>query len=479
MRAPFLLVLLTVSAALSFKINPLLPRQTFPQLHARTQVLLQRPLPLPPSRGPPLKSAAFHPSSAPPGLDLVLEAAGHPNLLAKGRPPGSILSKAEEQFLASIVEYASDITAALAQASKNMPGAPVNRYAARNNDGSIDRQKERTEDKSRYLLTFKPAEFRKLFGLAFPNGLPTPPKSIARLIPTLMGPGSNYYQPPNWQADYEASLLQHYRHLTHLNLWSRNTIVSHNLGLVSEIVSQHVDRVTRFQQLSKNTREELRTEGVFGLIRAAEKFRTSHNVKFSTYAAHWIHARIRLQMHQVSFGVGNGISVPTHREAILHKARTLKRDAKQNGEAFHLDEVATAMNVDPGVLSRVMNAKDSAVELDAPLVREGTVTRKDMLCQRSDLSAEADFDGTMFMRELKKGLKDAPLTKQEREIFVSRIGLDGRGGSCQLRSWSDVVDDVRRKLGRSSRSDCVTKFQIAVNKILSVSKGLKEYALLI
>lgn len=73
------------------------------------------------------------------------------------------------------------------------------------------------------------------------------------------------------------------------DLGARNALVMANIGLVHFMVGQMLRGYFRY--------DDLLHEGVLGLIRATESFEANRNLRFSTYAAFWIRAKIQTFMH--------------------------------------------------------------------------------------------------------------------------------------------------------------------------------------
>lgn len=70
-----------------------------------------------------------------------------------------------------------------------------------------------------------------------------------------------------------------------------NAILGHfraNLGLVPFVIDKFISREVKDKHW-----DDLVSEGNMGLLQATEKFDTGRNIKFSTYATHFIYARIR------------------------------------------------------------------------------------------------------------------------------------------------------------------------------------------
>ncbi|MDR7856042.1 sigma-70 family RNA polymerase sigma factor [Tissierella sp.] len=70
----------------------------------------------------------------------------------------------------------------------------------------------------------------------------------------------------------------------------RDTFIKQNMGLVGMVVNKHANRIAEHPSID---REDLKSIGTIGLIKAYDKFDPSYEVQFSTYAFHMIQGEIR------------------------------------------------------------------------------------------------------------------------------------------------------------------------------------------
>ena len=82
-----------------------------------------------------------------------------------------------------------------------------------------------------------------------------------------------------------------------------NTIIIHNQKLVASVLKRMV-----FRPSSNITADDLFQQGIMGLYQAIEKFDTSRDVEFSTYAVHWIYQ----SMSRYALGRDGNVRIPYH-----------------------------------------------------------------------------------------------------------------------------------------------------------------------
>lgn len=155
--------------------------------------------------------------------------------------------------------------------------------------------------------------------------------------------------------------------------------------------------------------EDLAAEGMIGLMRAADKFDRSQDVRFSTYAAWWVMTHISAALVRVK----SVIDMPsrTYRDA---------RMGRLHGEDAH----------------RAQMAIEGAIALEAPTGDGGLAAEG--LCS-PDLTPEevatAASSATALARMIHEALGE--LSPQEREIILRR----------KLQPVPDSLDDLATEMG--------------------------------
>lgn len=131
---------------------------------------------------------------------------------------------------------------------------------------------------------------------------------------------------------------------------AREKLISDNLGLVWSIVKRFENR--------GHDREELFQIGTIGLIKAVDKFETSYEVKFSTYAVPMIMGEMRRflrdnSMMKVSRSLKeNGWKIKKASDALYQKLgreATLEEISQETG--FSIEDIVEAMEANGEVAS--------------------------------------------------------------------------------------------------------------------------------
>lgn len=128
------------------------------------------------------------------------------------------------------------------------------------------------------------------------------------------------------------------------DLCAREKIISENTGLVHSVVKRFSGRGTEL--------EDLFQIGCIGLIKAIDKFDTSYNVKFSTYAVPMILGEIKRFLRDDGI-----IKVSRSLKEMSAKAMGIKEAiTKEKGSEPTVWEIAERMGVTPEELSCALDA---------------------------------------------------------------------------------------------------------------------------
>jgi RNA polymerase primary sigma factor len=192
---------------------------------------------------------------------------------------------------------------------------------------------------------------------------------------------------------------------------AKERMVTSNLALVVSIAKRYpTDGMTLL---------DLIQEGIFGLIRAAEKFDWRRGFKFSTYATYWIRQAIQRGMENKE----RTIRIPTNvlqRERRVVKAE--KELAVELGRSPTDEEVAARAELTVGDVEALRDMARTVTSLDRPVGEGGEAAFGDLL-PSGGASLEEEVHVSLREQAVRRALRALP--DHERAVVQLRYGLNG------------------------------------------------------
>ena len=214
---------------------------------------------------------------------------------------------------------------------------------------------------------------------------------------------------------------------------AREALVIRNLRLVLNLAG-------RFRNDSL-TYEDLVQEGMFGLMKAADRYDPARGTRFATFAVWWI----RQSIGRAIANLGRSVRLPVNR---VHKISQLRRLAAQMtqeaGGAPDLGRLAETAGVPPQAASALLQDGQEVISLDAPL-DEDNREAVERMADATAVDPENAVSEASFKHIIEQSL--ARLDEREAEIIRLRFGLGG-GEARPLRAiankWRMSPEGVRQ-----------------------------------
>jgi RNA polymerase primary sigma factor len=193
------------------------------------------------------------------------------------------------------------------------------------------------------------------------------------------------------------------------DLEAKERLINSNLRLV-------VSNARRYMRADLNLLDLIQ-EGIFGLIRASEKFDWRQGYKFSTYATFWIRQAIQRALENKERTIRIPNQVAQRERKVMRTEREL---ATKLGRDPTTEEIAEAAELTPDQVEEVHELSRVITSLDRPVGEEDSASLGELVADERVGPAE---ELAISLRDdtLRRAIESLP--EMERKVLELRYGL--------------------------------------------------------
>ena len=213
------------------------------------------------------------------------------------------------------------------------------------------------------------------------------------------------------------------------DLRAKERMINSNLRLVVSIAGKYQGHGLPLLDLVQ--------EGMFGLIRAVEKFDHRRGFKFSTYATFWIRQAIQRGLANKA----RTIRLPVHvgqRERRVERAKL--ELAARLGREPEVAELAVEAGMSESEVSAALSVPRTITSLDKPVGDDDEATDLGTLLASPEAGPDEEAEAMARRAAIRAAVSELP--EDERAVIVLRFGLDGKEPT--------PLREAGRRLGMSS-----------------------------
>lgn len=200
------------------------------------------------------------------------------------------------------------------------------------------------------------------------------------------------------------------------DLEARKLFIESNLRLVTSRAYKYLNNGLEYLDLVQ--------EGMFGLMKAVDRYDVSKGYKFSTYATNWINQSIKRAIDDQSSTIRLPVHARKHLRLYKRVAGILKKELNRNPTK---EEIAEATGLSLIQVKNLSTSDISMISLNEPLRNKKNEESDEMgdFIPNSEAEVFETVSDSILAEEVNNLLTKAGLKEKEKLILTHRYGLNG------------------------------------------------------
>lgn len=213
----------------------------------------------------------------------------------------------------------------------------------------------------------------------------------------------------------------------------RNSFIGEYIYLTRVVASQ-------FKHCGLNE-DEMHQEGFFGLVRAFDKFDPLKDVKFNTYAFHWIKHFISRAISDKSRLIRMPVHLADRNRAIKNYKTTYytKHGVKPSIEQICIDLNIPIQNYDNCAVNQ------RTYSMDAHISDDNEMCLHDVMYDVDAVNQYDVVDYKIIRRRLSSAMRKEGFSERERDIIRGRFGFSSNKKDNNSSDGEEILSDIAKK----------------------------------